>query len=225
MKTKFIRIEQEASNAVSIFLDLPESNYSWTAGQYISFAFNDNDDSHDNKHWFTIASAPEDKIIQITTRNTNSPFKTHLLNLKEGDELLISEPSGDFVWKESDEPKIFIAGGIGITPFHSIISSRKQNNLKTNTHLIYVNRDDNFVYKAELDSLSTSMPELKITYLVGQLDIITLESADAKLKESLIYLSGPEPMVDAVGNELIASGVDEKLLIRDWFPGYDANNF
>lgn len=225
MRSKFLRTQQEAGNAVSIFLEIPENSYSWIPGQYISIAFVEGDDSHDNKHWFTIASAPEKQFIQITTRDTKSPFKNHLLNLKEGDEVIISKPSGDFVWRDSLEPKIFITGGIGITPFHSILESRKINNLKTPVHLIYVNRDDNYVFKNELDSMSTAMPELKITYLVGQIDVNLLTSADSQLMTSLIYLSGPEPMVEAVGNQLLANGVDEKRLVRDWFPGYDSSNF
>lgn len=225
MKTKFLRTQQEAGNAFSVFFELPNQQYSWEAGQYISLAFKEDDDSHDNKHWFTIASAPEEKIIQITTRDTKSTYKNNLLNLNEGDEVNISEPSGDFIWRESTAPKVFIAGGIGITPFHSIIQSRMLNKLETPAHLIYINRDVDYVFKDELDSIIKDMPKLKITYQIGKIDMNLLSSLEANLKQSLIYLSGPEPMVESVGNELLSSGIEQNLLVRDWFPGYDADNF
>lgn len=221
MKTKFIESKPEAGNARSFYFELPNDIYSWVPGQYIALSFVDNDESHDNKHWFTIASAPATKKIQVTTRLTDSVFKNKLNSLKPGDEVIVTEAEGDFVWKESEKPIVFVAGGIGITPFHSILSA----NPDIKAHLIYVNRDENYVYKDQLEDIKLNNPDFKISYLFGAVNKQMLENADSNLYESLVYLSGPEPMVELVGSELISSGLGEDSIVRDWFPGYDDTTF
>lgn len=221
MKTKFIESKSEAGNAKSFLFELPNGAYTWVPGQYIALSFVDGDDSHDNKHWFTIASAPVSNQIQITTRLTDSAFKNKLNSLKPGDEVIITEAEGDFFWNKSEKPVVLIAGGIGITPYHSILSAMPG----INAHLIYVNRDDNYVFKEELENIQSTNPNLKISYLKGAIDRQMLESAEPNLYSSLVYLSGPEPMVEAVGNNLLESGLKEESLVRDWFPGYDDTTF
>lgn len=226
MESKLIRSEKDSGNAVSYYFELPSDNYEWIAGQYTALMFQNNNDSHDNKHWFTIASAPETKQIQITTRsNTTSPFKNKLGLLQDGDSVYLAGAEGDFVWQESQLPKVFIAGGIGITPFHSILESLSINKQDSDIHLVYVNRDDNYVLKDKLTSFQNSIPSLKITYLKGPITKDLIISEVPNLNNSLVYLSGPEPMVESVGNDLIASGLNDSQLKRDWFPGYDSTNF
>jgi len=225
MKAKFINLRHETGNAVSVFFDLPTNNYTWVPGQYIALSFNENDGSHDNKHWFTIASAPESKQIQITTRDTGSAFKTRLKDLEAGTEVFISAPEGDFTWRHTNLPIVFVAGGIGITPFHSMLESRFMNNQDVDAHLAYINRDENYVFKDKLEKYKTGMPSLKIDYQTGKIDKELITNVVPNINQSLVYLSGPEPMVESVGAELITSGLNENQLIRDWFPGYDSTNF
>lgn len=221
MKTKYIESKSEAGNAKSFLFELPNGAYTWVPGQYIALSFVDGDETHDNKHWFTIASTPASNHIQITTRLTDSIFKNKLKSLKPGDEVIITEAEGDFIWKESEKPTVFIAGGIGITPYHSILSSKTD----INAHLIYVNRDDNYVFKEELENIQSQNPNLKISYLKGSIDSQMIENAEPNLYSSLVYLSGPEPMVEAVGNNLLEKGLEGDSLVRDWFPGYDDTTF
>lgn len=221
MKSKFNVSKKEAGNATSFYFELPGESYVWAPGQYISLSFKENDESHDNSHWFTIASCQKLGQIQITTRMSGSKFKNQLGSLKQGDEVYISSPEGNFIWEETEKESVFIAGGIGITPFHSMLSE----NNTINAHLIYVNRDENFVFKDELEEIKTLNPSLRITYLSGTIEIDTLEKAEPNLYSSLVYLSGPEPMVESIGNKLIESGLDESSFKRDWFPGYDNSTF
>lgn len=226
METKLIRKDNESGNAVSYYFELPTKNYEWLAGQYTSIMFQSSEDTHDNKHWFTIASAPETRQIQITTRsNTASFFKNKLESLQGGSSVYIANAEGDFVWQESQLPKLFIAGGIGITPFHSILESRCLNKLDSQVHLVYVNRDDEYVFKDNLETYQDAMPGLKISYLKGQITKDLITNVEPNLYNSLVYLSGPEPMVESVGSELLSTGLKDSQLKRDWFPGYDSTNF
>lgn len=221
MKTKFIESKLEAGNAKSYFFEIPNTSFTWTSGQYTSLAFIENDDSHDNLHWFTIASTPESNKIQITTRRTDSIFKNKLDSLKPNDEVIITAAEGNFIWKNTTKPIVLIAGGIGITPYHSMLINKKD----ASAHLIYVNRDENYVFKDELETIKANNSNLKISYLTGVIDKQLLENIEPNIYNSLVYLSGPEPMVEAVGSELMQSGLVEENLARDWFPGYDNSNF
>jgi len=221
MKTKFIESIKEASNAKSFYFELPNSSFTWTPGQYTSLSFEENNDSNDNLHWFTIASDQRSGKVQITTRISGSSYKNRLDSLRAGDEVYLSSPEGDFIWEETTKDIVFIAGGIGITPFHSMLVSNSQ--LKA--HLIYVNRSEDFIFKKELDRIKNSNQNIKISYLIGAVEKEILEKAEPNLYDSLVYLSGPEPMVESIGNKLIESGLSENNLKRDWFPGYDNSSF
>ena len=104
----------------------PSEPLSWTAGQYLSVELpHDNPDGKGTKRWFTISSAPYEQIVQITTRLTGSTFKDALMALPIGGQLLLlDQPHGEFVWQDSDSPLVFVAGGIGITSFRSILRER-----------------------------------------------------------------------------------------------------
>lgn len=88
-----------------------------------------------------------------------------------------------------------------------------------NATLVYFSRYENIAFKNEFDTLAARHPKFKIEYVIGQpitADTIT-EHAPAS-EDQTYYLSGPEPMVDAVGDELTKRGLTLK---QDWFPGYD----
>lgn len=205
----------------------PEQPINWVAGQYLRLELpNKAENKHDREHWFTISSAPEENYIQITTRVTSSVFKQALNSLKTGDSVIIDSIDGDFVWQENDIEKVFIAGGIGITPFRSILTSRKLQKLPTKVHLIYAGRSQNFAFSSEFDEFAAKNTDLKVTYLSGKsLDIELLLKTVPNLLEKLVYISGPEPMVEELGARLKSSGLPENALKQDWFPGYDVNSY
>ena len=109
----------------------PSELLTWTAGQYVRVELlHENPDEEGTKRWFTNSAAPYEGIMQITTRVTGSTFKQALSKLEEGVELqLIENPEGDFVWQNSDLPIVFVAAGIGVTPFHSILKERVHDQL------------------------------------------------------------------------------------------------
>ena len=97
----------------------------YVAGQFIELTLPHADpDDRGTRRWFTLSSAPSHELISITTKHAEKPstFKQKLWSLEPGDTVDISEPMGDFVLpKDSTQPLVWIAGGLGITPFHSIV--------------------------------------------------------------------------------------------------------
>lgn len=200
----------------------------WTAGQYVRVELpHDNPDDEGTKRWFTNSAAPYEGILQITTRVTGSTFKQALAGLSEGDELqLLDNPDGDFVWQDSDLPIVFVAGGIGVTPFYSILKQRVHDGLPLNVTLVYGARTEDVPFKDELAEWTAQDESFTVKYAVGEpLTAEKLAGLQPNINQSLVYLSGPEPMVEALGTDLQAHGLPEAQFKRDEFPNYTEQNY
>lgn len=195
----------------------------WLAGQYQTYILDSIEGNEDEKkRFFTIASAPSEREIHISTRVTESKFKQALNALQPGDTIETRELEGDFTW-ENDEPAVLVAGGIGVTPYRSMLLERHALGKPLNCTLVQFNREDAVPFRDEFEKLAAEHPELKLVYIIGQpitADAI-LQAAPAAAEQTT-YLSGPEPMVDAVGEDLQKRGVTLK---QDWFPGYDESSY
>lgn len=203
--------------------------FSWTAGQFVRVELpHDNPDKEGTKRWFTNSAAPYQGILQITTRVTDSTFKQALSKLSEGDSALqlLEKPHGDFVWQDSELPILFVAGGIGVTPFYSILKQRAHEQLPLNVTLIYGGRTADVPFREELEQWVASDSQFKVKYLIGTpLTADSLATLQPDINESLVYLSGPEPMVESLGDQLKAHGLPEAQLKQDFFPNYTDSNY
>lgn len=233
MKLKFVRYEDIAKNIKSFWFK-PLDPASYIAGQYTQLHLpHDNADNRGQKRWFTISSAPGEKLLSITTKIDPlrpSSFKQTLLGLKQGTVVLADDPMGDFVLpKDKSIPLVFVAGGIGITPYHSIVKWLQIQKQKRNIQLIYsVNDPGEFAYlplfdkNAELTT-TVSHPPPKWTGQTGRLSAkLILKLCPQATKNSLVFLAGPEPMVETLYKGLQKLGVDQSCLVADYFPGYPA---
>lgn len=207
----------------------PSKALTWTAGQYVHVELShDSPDNEGTERWFTNSAAPYEGILQITTRVTESTFKQSLAKLEKGSEALklLEAPEGDFVWEDTDLPVIFVAGGIGITPFRSILRQRVHDNQRLNVTLVYGSRTPDAPFKDELDQWSTADETLRVHYVVGSR--VTAESLAGlipNLSACRVFISGPEPMVEALGDDLKAHGLTEAQLKQDFFPNYNESNY
>ena len=195
----------------------------WQAGQYQTYELQQaGSDKKEYRRWFTIASAPSEGEIHISTRVTDSAFKQALNALQPGDTIEAHDIEGDFTW-EDDAPVVLVAGGIGVTPYRSILIERAALGRPLNATLLYFGRTDQFAFREEFDKLTASHPELKIEYIVGEhVSVEAIMARAPKAKQQPVYISGPEAMVDTVGDELKAQGITIK---QDWFPGYTEQTY
>ena len=226
MVLKLIEKEHLTDN-VWAFRFEPSKPLKWVAGQYISVELpHDSPDGEGTKRWFTISSAPFEKIVQITTRVTHSTFKQALSKLHIGGELqLLDKPHGDFVWQDSSLSVVFIAGGIGITSFRSILKQRAHDRLPLTVELIYGNRTSDIAFKEELDAYAAHDPAFKVQYVVGEpLTAPRLIELVPDLLASLVYISGPAPVV-ATGAKLKVAGLPADQLKQDFYPTYNDRNY
>lgn len=198
---------------------------SWQAGQYQTYVLSQAGGTEDdNQRFFTIAAAPSEGEFHISTRVSGSKFKQALNALQPGDTIEAHGIEGDFTWEDdSDALVVLVAGGIGVTPFRSMLLERHALGKPLSAMLVYFTRDDAIPFKSEFNALIAEHPELHIAYNVGQ--SITADNIFAtapQVATATTYLSGPEAMVDVVGEELRKRGVNLK---QDWFPGYDDTSY
>jgi ferredoxin-NADP reductase len=210
------------------FIFEPQKPFDWTAGQYLHYTLKhpETDDRGDTR-WFTISSAPSEGYVMITTRinaERSSSFKQALTALKPGDQIEAEGPEGDFVVEDVSRNYIFIAGGIGITPFRSILTEAAAKGQQLHVELLYANRNQDIVFREELDALQAQNPHLKIRYVIDpeRLDNQLLQERIPATDNPLIYVSGPEPMVEALTADIAKLGVSEDNIKGDYFPGYEA---
>lgn len=228
MKLKLIERKPEVPGVESFIFE-PAEQLSWKAGQFLHYVLHhEPTDDRGSDRWFTVASAPHEGHVMVTTRFTDengSSFKKALKELKIGETIEVSDVDGDFLVEDPDAEYVFIAGGIGITPFRAILKALDHEGKKVKAKLLYSNRDTNIPYKAELDALAANNPDFSVTYVVsGRIDEAAIRAAAPDLQKPIFYVSGPEPMVNGFNDMLKTMGVPEANVKGDWFPGYTAES-
>src|SRR5450432_2032293 len=191
MKLTLHATKQEASDIFS-FIFTPARPLRWQAGQYLHYILNHpKPDDRGVERYFSIASAPHEKRVMLTTRfaSKGSSFKKALKKLKPGDAIEAREKGGDFVLDHRRKTFVFIAGGIGITPFRAILLDLDRNRKPLNVQLLFANRNNAFPYRKELEALQKRHPEFRIDYVVSpeRIDEKTIPQLVSDIDEPAFY--------------------------------------
>ena len=193
-------------------------------------------DSEGNVRTFSIASAPFEGQLMFATRMRDTAFKRSLEKVPLGTVVKMDSAMGSFtLHKNSAKPAVFLAGGIGITPFSSIVRQADHDRTPHKLHLFYSNRrpedapfievlqnlektNPNFRFIATM----TEMPRSKKTWEgeTGQINKDMLSKYLNDLRGPIYYIAGPPAMVSGMKKMLVASGVDEDDIRTDEFAGY-----
>ena len=237
MKLKFISKKLICSDIWQLHFSKPK-DFKHQAGQYLEAVIPSKEtDERGNKRWFTISSSPTEKDIIITTRlvSTHSEFKDDLFHLKSGDAISIKGPMGDFVLPTKSTKIIWIAGGIGITPFMSQLQYLiDTQDYDRNIVLIHGLQDlEQNPCSKLLEVCKIKMPKFSLVQVLSNQVPKDWQGATGYINENVIkksapdfinrqiYVSGPEPMVDSVTEMLVVNvGADKRSIHQDWFPGY-----
>jgi len=231
---KKIRVAADVYN----FVLEPDHRLAFQAGQYLEWTVpHAKPDSRGNRRYFTIASAPSesDIVMGVKFYPKGSSFKWTLAKMKEGDVLAAGALAGDFVLPKNKSKKLaFIAGGIGITPFRSMISELLYRREKRDIALFYSNKTpDDVAYKDLFDQAGRSFG-MKTFYVItdantalplwisytGYIDKSLIMKTMPDWRERVFYLSGPHGMVAAFNATLQSMGVPRGHIKKDFFPGF-----
>jgi ferredoxin-NADP reductase len=216
--------------------DPPGGTFEWQAGQNLVMTIPGLEDPRGATRPFTISSSPtEGGVVAVSTLVRDSPFKTHLAKMKPGDTVENEAIEGAFVL-ESGRPAVMIAGGIGVTPFRSMLRYAVDTRLEKPLVLVYSSKTpEDIVFRAELEEFSRRNHAIRVLHTItrpeqareswdgrkGRIDAELLREAMRGVRHPLVYIAGPPGFV-AEARRLI----DEELHVSkedirtDEFEGY-----
>jgi ferredoxin-NADP reductase len=219
------RREQVAEGTFAFYFDKP-AEFTHQAGQNALFSLPDGKESRT----FTIASAPHERDLMFATRMRDSPFKRSLATLPVGTKLHIDGPAGLMVLHEDESrPAVFLAGGIGITPFLAMARDAEARLLRHKITLIYSNRrPQDAAFLAELKRMQNRNLRMVATMTddpdwKGEKRRISRELLAEHVPDLLApvyYFAGPPGMTMAVQGMLTELGVKEDDMRSEEFYGY-----
>lgn len=181
----------------------------------------------------SLATSPTDRPrVGLATRLRDSAFKRTLAELQPGDEVEVEEPKGSFLLPEEiNVPYVFVAGGIGITVFRSMLRFIRDEALPFEVTLVYSNRDrESSPFLDELLELERELPGLHVVLTMTdeeawegetrRIDAAMLQDHLGELGGYRFLVAGPPAMAEAVVESLAAAGVPEDRVLADKFSGY-----
>jgi glycine betaine catabolism B len=209
------------------FIFRPQKPVKWKAGQYIFYSIpHDNPDERGIERHFTISSAPHEGVIRLTSKfdpEGGSSFKKALYELRPGASIEAFDIKGKFTLEKHDKKYVFMAGGIGITPYRSILLDLVYNDASPDITMLYGSKDEDIVFKTVLEQLESENSWLDINYIIEPrfIDEDTVKRNVEDVYNSRFYVSGPLKMVTIMEDMLLDMNIDKKSIKSDYFPGYD----
>lgn len=217
------------------FAFAPQRPFSYTAGQYMEFTFqHPHTDARGARRYFTLASSPTEKNVHIGIKfyNPSSSFKRELSSITSDTKIIAGQLGGDFTLpKDSSRKIMFIAGGIGITPFRSMLKYLVDTNQKRDIILIYAARTPaDIVYRDVFDEAARTLG-VQVVYVVdsanatapfrtGRITPELVRELAPDFANRLFYVSGPHGMVVGASESLRSLGVPRRNIKKDFFSGY-----
>lgn len=199
-----------ASKTVEVSFELQNNKFTFLPGQYIQVGLKKllYEDQQGEYRSFSIVSSPNQKrILSVVFRNSGSGYKKSLLELSIGSEVYIEGPYGYLTLPpKSNHPIVFIAGGIGIAPFISMIRFAKENNRKSSITLLYSNRNkESAAYLKELEQIAKGSSFLNLKTLYKPFTFDFVKNSISYPLNSLWYAAGSPVMVYEVKYNILAN--------------------
>lgn len=235
--TKFIKKEKVAQDAYSFYFERPKG-LDFAPGQFLRLTLDiSNPDSRGPSRFFSIASSPtEDGYLMIATRIIQSAFKKALYSLNGTDVVKITAPFGKFILKENETNHcVFLAGGIGITPFRSMIRNASDKKLSTPiTCFTSFRTVQDSMFGKELHEIAKNNPSIKLVEtitqpekstlpwngLTGRIDADLIKSHVSDISLAKFYLCGPPNLINGLTDVVRSLEVDDDRIFAERFTGY-----
>ena len=215
----------ESSDCLSVLFQKPRG-FAFAAGGWIDIRFLSPDLA--TGRTFSLSSSPTEPDLQITFKRGVSPFKERLQATKPGDLALITQHGTNNLVFDKRRPAVFIAGGVGIAPFRSMLKEAVDNRDRLAITLIYITRAaDDAPFTGEIEIWKHDWPELTTHYVStrrdGRVTRAMLEAfagSAAEVAQSRFYVAGPPSMVASTETLLGQLAVPADQIRKDPFEGY-----
>lgn len=234
---RLMKREDVAEGTVAFHFEKP-GEFFFKPGQYADLTLVNppETDAEGNTRTLSIASPPYENGLVFVTRTRNTAFKRVLRTVPLGTAVLLDGPMGSFtLHKNATRPGVFLAGGIGITPFLSMLRQVARDELSYHLYLFYSNRrPEDTAFMDVFRELATIRPGIRfiptMTHMAksqwtwtgetGHINPDMLRRYLPTLQGPLYYIAGPPGMVSAMREMLVKAGVDEDDVRSEEFGGY-----
>jgi len=212
------------------------SGWDFTPGQYVRMILPHKSDDRGTSRYFTISSSPQEKKFLIfTIRIFDSSFKRTLHDLKPGNLVQFFGPMGWFILPEHEPlEKVFLAGGIGVTPFHSLLQHLKNEKLKEPiTLFISFKKKEEIIFFDDLQKITKKNNKIRVIYTltqekgvsdwageVGRVTGAMFAKYQIDIQKPVFYVVGSPNMVAGTRDLLFELGIDEERIQVEDFTGY-----
>jgi ferredoxin-NADP reductase len=224
-----------AKGTLLVTFDLQGAEVDFRPGQYFWVELLDSpyEDERGLRRHITVVTSPTERgVLGLCTRLRDSAFKKTLAELEVGEEVEVEPPKGDWALPEdTSRPYVFVAGGIGITPYHSMLRYIADTGQPYGVTLVYSNRDrESAPFLDELHEYERTLPNFRLVLTMTDdsgwegetrhIDAEMLRDHLGDLGSSTFLVTGPPPMVESVAEKLTAAGVSEEQVLPERFSGY-----
>ena len=220
------------------FVFAPDKPFAFAPGQYMEWTLaHERADARGNRRYFTLASSPTEKNLRLGVKfyPRSSSFKQSMLTMDRNSQIVASQLSGDFTLPPDPRQKcVFIAGGIGITPFRSMLKYLLDTQQRRAIVVFNVNRTAaDLVYDDVLHAAQTHLGVKVVNTLTdtrmkpswwkgrwGYIDEQLISEEVPDYRHCVFYLSGPNAMVESFQRVLARMGLHAWQIKTDFFPGF-----
>jgi ferredoxin-NADP reductase len=232
---RLIESRAETPTVRTFFFEPPTVPFSFRPGQYLALRIPGVSDPRGDSRTLSMSSAPSDlDAVTITTREGTSPFKRELFRMTPGSVVEIWGPFGSFT-PDPTRPAVLLCGGVGITPFRSVIREAANRRSTVPLTLLYSSRSvEEIVYRNELEELAQRWDKLRLAMsvtrpaghsnwsgLTGRIDRAKVRRYADDFREPRYYVSGPPAMVRELEGVLTGEvGVPPNEIETELFAGY-----
>jgi ferredoxin-NADP reductase len=235
--TQLVERELVAEGTMRFSFAKPET-FRFVPGQFIELHLQNPPytDAEGNTRAFSLVSAPHEAALSVATRMRDTAFKNSLKEMPIGADVAVEGPFGSFtLHKNAAKPAVILTGGIGITPFRSMVLHAARAKLPHEVYLFYSNRrPEGAPFLAELTRLTQENPRYRFIPTMtdmershggwagerGYINEAMLKKYVDKPADAIYYIAGPQAMVQAMWQMLVGAGIDEDSIRTEEFPGY-----
>lgn len=222
---QFLYKKQIAKNTFSFYFDRKNIPFDFLPGQYLTIQLPiQPKDGSGSSRKFTIASSPLNKeFLVVTTKKGQGEFKKALFALECNEYVTATGPLGGFILKDTDTyDHVFIAGGIGITPFYSMIAYVAEKKLSIPITLIasFSSREEEVFYD-ELMNMGSNNKNRKIVFITGNISNKVIKKYVPNVSAPTYYIVGPPRMVEGTEELLEKMGIESEKIKVEEFTGYE----
>jgi ferredoxin-NADP reductase len=234
MKATIKEKREVAKGTLMVTFELVSDEVDWTPGEYFWVELLDPpyDDEKGARRHITVVTSPTEGVLGLATRIRDSAFKKSLVEMPEGSAVDVEQPKGSFLLPDDTSKRYaFIAGGIGITPFRSMLRYIADKGLDYDITLVYSNRDaESTAFLDELEELESVVPRCRVIFTMTDdpnwdgdtrmLDADVLRDLLGDLESYHFMVAGPPQMAKSVEASLLEAGLSEDRVQSDSFSGY-----